>query len=402
MASSVKWSMNYIHTLQKVALPNLQKLSANLSGIRYSSTEAVPSATPFAHFRTLESDPVNHTNNHEAQFYTMTPSVHKTLFQLGGISKSFEIQCKTFQEVCLMVRKPALEVMEYLKQANYDHPTIRYILYGRKGTGKTLTLAHLLHYGFNKKWMLLHVPWAPNWTRRPREIAPSISREGRIDMPVDAAVWLQQFKSQNEQLLKDLDLRAQKSYTWSKREVTQEGEPLLSIADHGINRMKHASDCVAVILKELREYSQKGMFTTFVAVDGVNCFFRPTDVKRENKVIVPADEITLIRAFKKLLKNDWNHGAVVVTVDEIASPVGYRDSHMPKYLLGQEGFELFEPFIPICVENYSRKEIESCLDYFIDRLWIQTEEGRTPEGKEELIFISGSNPYRLMEICKSR
>lgn len=37
-------------------------------------------------------------------------------------------QIKTFQEACVMVRKPALELFTYLKNSNFAHPVIRYVI----------------------------------------------------------------------------------------------------------------------------------------------------------------------------------------------------------------------------------------------------------------------------------
>lgn len=37
-------------------------------------------------------------------------------------------QIKTFNEACLMVRKPALELFAYLKNSNLAHPAVRYVI----------------------------------------------------------------------------------------------------------------------------------------------------------------------------------------------------------------------------------------------------------------------------------
>ncbi|KAK1149798.1 28S ribosomal protein S29, mitochondrial-like [Acipenser oxyrinchus oxyrinchus] len=41
-----------------------------------------------------------------------------------------------------MVRKPALELIGYLKKADPAHPSVRYVLCGERGTGKSLSLCH--------------------------------------------------------------------------------------------------------------------------------------------------------------------------------------------------------------------------------------------------------------------
>ena len=37
---------------------------------------------------------------------------------------------------------------------------------------------------------------------------------------------------------------------------------------------------------------------------------------------------------------------------------------------------MLEPHIPIHIQNYSDKEAQSCLEYFIDRKWIMKQEGQ--------------------------
>nr|CAD7203252.1 unnamed protein product [Timema douglasi] len=170
---------------------------------------------------------------------------------------------------------------------------------GRPGCGKSLTLAHVVHFGLTAGFLLVHVPWVANWTRRPREVSSSTTREGFVDLPLDAATWLVHFKSQNSALLNKLD----------------------------------------------------------------------------------------------------SNGAVVVTVDQIAASDDRQASVLPLYQLGKEGFEHLDPFVPIRVSEYNAKEIESCLQYYIDRRWIQNPDLHTEEGRKELAFLSGNNPYHLMNMC---
>lgn len=117
-------------------------------------------------------------------------------------------QVKTFNEACLMVRKPALELLHYLKNTNFAHPAVRYVLCilsclpglsepvlppsnvgkeemlyfltvevsllvvvsltasaldGEKGTGKTLSLCHIIHFCAKQDWLILHIPDGKNF-----------------------------------------------------------------------------------------------------------------------------------------------------------------------------------------------------------------------------------------------
>lgn len=66
-----------------------------------------------------------------------------------------------------------------------------------------------------------------------------------------------------------------------------------------------------------------------------------------------------------------------------------------RYLLGKEGFEHVDPFVPVHITGYDKKELTSCLDYFRERRWMQTD----PKHDKELALLSSYNPYRLMQIC---
>jgi len=47
---------------------------------------------------------------------------------MGGLPKPFVEQTKMFAETSLMVRKPALEIINNLKLADYQKPAVRYLL----------------------------------------------------------------------------------------------------------------------------------------------------------------------------------------------------------------------------------------------------------------------------------
>lgn len=66
-----------------------------------------------------------------------------------------------------------------------------------------------------------------------------------------------------------------------------------------------------------------------------------------------------------------------------------------RYLLGKDGFEHLDPFIPVLVPHYNQKEFTSCMDYFRERRWVQPYPGQD----EELMSLSASNPYKLLQLC---
>ncbi|KAK2705044.1 hypothetical protein QYM36_017175 [Artemia franciscana] len=344
---------------------------------------------------------LHHTKEHESQFYNVPDQTFKKIFQFGGVPDQYLEQMRLFREQAILIRQPALELMGLLERTNFQNPTIRYLIYGHHGTGKSLTMSHLVHYAFCKDWILVHVPWAPYWTRLIKEIVPSVSRPGRLDQPTHAVKFLQRFFVQNEELLTRLNLKVSQTYTWSKREQTSEGSPIVDVIEQGINRPKYSSDCVAVLLKELKLAANESKCKVFMAVDGVNALFLDkTNLKKEDYSYATPSELTLLRAVRNMLNNDWRGGAVVTTVDKWGMRADQRPtaSHLPRHLLGKEGWECLDPFYPVEVSNYTEKEFLSTLDYLKEKNWIQHPQALTEEGRDQLAFLSGFNPLQLQYI----
>nr|XP_029512770.1 28S ribosomal protein S29, mitochondrial-like [Oncorhynchus nerka] len=100
-----------------------------------------------------------------------------------------------------MVRQPALELISHLKRADYSKSTLRYLLYGVKGSGKTMSLCHTVHYCSTQGWLVLHIPDAHLWVKNCKELLPSSYHASRFDQPIQASNWLRNFRTTNEHFL---------------------------------------------------------------------------------------------------------------------------------------------------------------------------------------------------------
>ncbi|XP_038073259.1 28S ribosomal protein S29, mitochondrial-like [Patiria miniata] len=350
-------------------------------------------------FRTSESSPANHGMQHVGQYYTIPKQDVKKILPVGSPTR-WEQMIVPFQEAAIMVRQPAVETIDYLKRANYDHPPVRYVLYGRRGSGKTMTLCHTLHYCHSQGWLIVHVPCAISWTVKGRfDYIDSVRHEGMYDQPAFSTEWLKYFRARNEHFLKEL--QSTDSYVWSKRETTEKGQPLLAIVDQGISRPKNASDAIGVILKELQRQSWSGAFKMLFAVKGVNGFFADkTIVRKPGGYIIPVREMTMVQHFKKMLQGKWINGAIVTSVDQhLLRPP--RNDYKPLHLLQKEGFEMMDPFVPIYVDNYTDKEFESCIAFYKEKRWLQNESAYSEDGKSQLRFLTEKNPGSLCRVCAS-
>ncbi|TNN72952.1 28S ribosomal protein S29, mitochondrial [Liparis tanakae] len=325
---------------------------------------------PFSVFRTQENDPVCQSQNQIGQYFTLPSAQIRTLFP-HGLPRRYEQQAKTFNEACVMVRQPALEVISYLKKADYSQPSLRYLFYGLKGSGKTMSLCHTLHFCHTQGWLVLHVPDAHLWVKNCKELLPSSFNTSRFDQPLQAVDWLRNFKITNEQFLSKI--KTTQRYSWTKREFTEEGSPLGQLVDQGISRVKSSSDVVGAVMKELRVQSgqPESEFRLAVAVDGVNALWGRSTIQKEDKSAVEPEELTLVYNLRKLMTSSWTGGAIITTLSQTGSLYAPKSSYLPQELLGETGFDCMDPLIPVSVPNYSEKEFESCYLYLLDRQWLQ-------------------------------
>ncbi|XP_061572885.1 28S ribosomal protein S29, mitochondrial isoform X2 [Cololabis saira] len=353
---------------------------------------------PFLVFRTQANDPASQSEKHMGQFYTVPPAHIRPLFP-HGLPRRYQEQVKTFNEACIMVRPPALEVISCLKKTDYTKPAPRFLFYGLQGTGKTMSLCHTIHFCYTQGWLVLHIPDAHIWMKNCKELLPSSYNTSRFDQPLQATAWLRNFRVTSEPFLSKI--KTKQRYVWTKREFTEEGRPLGELVDLGISRVKSSSDVVGAVMKELRLQSgQPGAeFRLAVAVDGVNALWGRSTIKKEDKSAVEPEELTLVYNLRKLMKNDWTGGAIIATLSQTGSLYMPKSVYLPQELLGEKGFDSMDPFVPVMVPNYSEKEFESCYLYFTDRHWLQHPQSHTEEGKKEIIFLSNRNPSMFDRIC---
>lgn len=355
-------------------------------------------AAPKIAVRASDDNPLNHTKNDIAKIYNIPDELVKKLFSFKGLPTDFTKYAKTFAEHNVLIRSPAIELIDYMKKADYNRPVIRYMLYGKPGSGKSMTLGHVIHYAYASGFVIVHVPWVWDWFGHSKEVVTSIQDPSLIDLPLDAAAWLKRFEITNSDLVTRLDLRVTKDYVWNQREKNAKDSPLIELVKHGINRVKYAPACVDAVVNELKHYSRQGRCKTLVAIDGYNGFFAPTTrLRTEQKIYMVPANVTLTRTFLSAVKADWNNGAVIVTVDRRSGRNGrFNVNHtdQPISLLGKQGTESLDPFVPVLVPELTEAEFHNFLDYFEEKRWLQT-----PGARAELEFLSQRNPYTLAELC---
>lgn len=349
-------------------------------------------------FLTDVSNPDKHSSNHASYFYKIPfNDVEKYLFK--GLRKNFYRFSKPLNGINMMVRAPALEIISQLKEGTRG---IKLLIYGHLGAGKTMTLANVIHWAGTQGWFVIKEPWPPKYCRIKKTEIQYIDQNDstRIDQPLFAAEFLQDFVTMNGDLVSKYDLKTTSHRTWSKREETAEGTSLLDLIDFGLNRVKYAPEIMGVIIEEIRLKSEENKLKVLIAIEGVNSLFTNNTVYKvqdqQYKYYKPND-LTIFQQLKSCLSNHWTNGSIICTVDGHAGYPPTNEIH-PHKLLGTEGFQFLEPFLPIFVPEYSDEEIYNTLLHYVDVKWLLDEYFLTQPGLDEIIALSARNPNEIMQI----
>jgi len=412
--------------------------------VKRNLTAATENRLEDTYFRTEETNPAMHNTKHLGRIYTVDPEVPRLFGKELNPKENYHAnnyfaprqwtdRCKVLDETAIMVRKPAIQIINCIKNSDLNKPAIRYLLYGRAGSGKSITLAHLTHFGYQEGFITLTMSQIKKWLTRYYDVAPSTYTPGSIDHIANSNIFLRNFKQANIKLLSDPKLVTHRDYTWSVREKTLAGSPLLEVIEVGIERLPFAADALNVVIRELKLNCNEGNCKLMVVCDGVNSLFASTTLVHREKTewkngpyypdgdwmrnVVKVDECSVLKNFKKLFSADYKNSVVVASVcpgarvmktdpantwfraqemDMVPDPA----SHLPFSLLGEEGWRKFDPFLPVEVVGYSEAELDAMISYYVERGWLG-KEADSRAGRQEIHFLTGRHPWDFFRFSSS-
>jgi len=414
-------------------LRHVQKaLSRGCATTTASAPQTEATDTPLLH-RTPETLARNHTVKDIGKFFTVDPKIisafgpelnPKTNQKVINYfaPRLWSNRNEVFGESCLMIRNPALEIINCIKATDFEEPVIRYVIHGKEGSGKCLTLSHLKCFAFQENFVVMPFPWLKHWLTKYYNVAPSTFKPGRIDHVVNSNIFLKNFRQINADRLDKCVTH--KDYSWSSRDQFKAGTSLMEIIDLGCERLNFAADALNVVIKELKLNCNAGNCKLLVTIEGVNTLFTeytmihklksswepgpyPADGDWMNNR-AKVDECSVLVNILKLLKNDYKNAVVVTTVDrdatvrKQATPLTWYKpqlqhmvpdtrSHLPFALLGEKGWSTLNPFYPVSVDKYTEDEMDNAVDYYLEKGWIRPECSQHNR-RQELHFITARRP----------
>ena len=121
----------------------------------------------------------------------------------------------TLEEQTFMVRQSYLETLQYLKQVNWpEQNNVRFLLWGKNGTGKSTTMAQIHHYAIKSNFIVIKFHDVRFWFSHYREAVESEYKKGRWNFPVEARTILEDFKHYNADKIEGMVTH--KTYKWSE------------------------------------------------------------------------------------------------------------------------------------------------------------------------------------------
>lgn len=316
----------------------------------------------------------------------------------AGLTKEYEES----KGSSLLVRASFLEIRDELKacvdkaknQDSQRKPRKHFILDGPVSSGKSITLAMLVHWARSEGWFVFYVPKAKEWTHDGFYYKNLLSP--LWDTPVQAATVLGNLLKCHESVLQKLPCQIFKPIPLgegagvglmkdAEAVAMPEGSTLLDLVQTGI-ATSHAAVGVVVRLRE--ELSLVKEVPVLFVIDQYNNWFTFSEYKevtgRHSHRDIHARELTMVKAYRTMLHND-----MMVTAYSHSTAVGKLRKQLPD--------------TPINVRydfpRYNIDEVEAVINYYYRQSLISHE--RFSEEKwKRIYYLANGNGVEIRDLVR--
>lgn len=366
------------------------------------------------HIRSFGGGTLN--KNDVGKMYVIPPADIDIIGYNRLLPTNYREQLKTLKELAFLCRNETYRAYQCLEDMVNFRPNspLRVVIWGKFGTGKSLTLHQLIYFAHARDFVIITINDAMKLTRpvmkflkaHPDLMASSYAFKapGRIDSPLFAQGLFELFKQQNKPRWKELmNLKTTKAYKWSELEETQAGKPLMDILELGLSAPYLATDCLTAFYSELRAYASSGAIKILVAIDHSNALFGRSTLRKPDSKFADVGELTVVQELIKFLEPTWSNGVCALVADKKEAITSYDritvPINTPLELFGEEGFDKISPFVPIETKPYSEAEANLIHNYYCERNWLTTKDGRSAAARKQIYHLSGCNPFYYERIC---
>lgn len=337
---------------------------------------------------------------------------------------------RKFNGLPLMVRDPFVKILGSMNAINEAPASKTVYIDGKPGSGRSTTIAHTVYAAKKLDWLTLYVPRLFRALDRNMYIHPDPRQEmtadglNRYDQPEVAQLILGSFREANRHLIKDPILT--QTYTLSQREIkTKSDTTFLELVGFGIDNYLAANDVLTSVLQELRLSKRPVLF----ALDEFNGFFYkranamdmstvadpnkyPEDKVHHGWKYCKPHQMNVIRGLASMFTEEGAlQNGITVTASSSSGMLLPFHKHKPRTTytkttatMEHTNWELMGmtqtvPMERISVEDLSRDEIKSLMNYYRHKNWVNW-----PPSKfsvVELDMMTASNSKSLVNLCDS-
>ncbi|RDD45710.1 28S ribosomal protein S29, mitochondrial [Trichoplax sp. H2] len=397
---SCQWSSSYSIKIWNFARTLSTSIAANNATVtmqqpsdgdeHQASVERESNATSLSiHVPSKVNNPVLHDIEHIGQFYTVRQDDMDAV-----LAKALPRRLTSFSKVIgsadIMIRDPAIDIINQLKKRSPDEQPLKFIIGGRDGTGKTVTLAHVIHYCYRSNWFILHVPSVYKWISPNCEVKRSHRRKKFWDQIDHACEWLKLCKSINKHLIGNMFIK--KTFHYGRGDKFVKGDSLAKVIEQGLLKSEFSVDVVECILQELATQNE---IPVLYAVDEYNAFFGKSAVQDWDKKNIDPVYLSLIANFTRVLepKSRLRNGAYVMAISRTGAPRTH--CYTAKQLLPGVGMRRSEPYSPKVVSNLTKEEVKTFIHYYKMKSWLNYENDTEIN---EIHDLTSGNPLLLSKI----
>ena len=62
---------------------------------------------------------------------------------------------------------------------------------------------------------------------------------------------------------------------------------------------------------------------------------------------------------------------------------------------------MLDPFVPVYVDKFNDAELNNFINYYAEKKWLQHPEATSPDGRQELKYMSCNNGFELMDMINA-
>ncbi|EHL02061.1 putative 37S ribosomal protein S23, mitochondrial [Glarea lozoyensis 74030] len=222
-----------------------------------------------------------------------------------------------FNKPGLLIRQESVELTRALVSAEDEKSTLRYVIEGSKGSGKSMMLLHAQAVAVARGWVVLHFPEAQELVNAVNDYAAIPNSNPSVWMqPTYTAEWLEKIAKANP-ILDTIKMTQPHNLPIE----IPKGTTLGRLCELGVRDSDIAFPLFQALWSEL---NQSGRPPILLTLDGLSYIMRDSQYRNTNNELIHSHDLALIKHFTDFLSGSQtmkNGGAVIGATSRSHHPI---------------------------------------------------------------------------------